>query len=174
MQAFFNSQFSYCPLVWMFHSRQINTTINNLQFRALRMIYQDETSSFDELLKKDVSVTIHHRNLQFLVTEMFKVTKGMAPLFMEQIFSSNSNINTEHTSANTRSKSTFYNTANPKKVNSGIETLRCLGPKIWDMVPSELRNIEALPLFKTKIKNWIPVNCPCRLCKTYIPQLGYF
>ena len=66
MQAFFNSQFSYCPLVWMFYSRQINTKINNLHFRALRMVYRDETSSFEELLKKDGSVTVHHRNLQLL------------------------------------------------------------------------------------------------------------
>ena len=173
MKAFFSSQFSYCPLVWMFHSRGINTTINNLHFRALRMIYQDQTSSFDEILRKDGSVTIHHRNLQILVTEMFKVTKGISPAFMEQVFPRNFTITTECVSANTRPQSAFYNSDNPKKVNSGIETLRCLGPKIWDMVPSKLKNIEMLSLFKTKIKDWIPANCPCRLCKTYIPQLGY-
>ena len=76
MNAFFDSQFSYCPLVWMFHSREINTRINNLHFRALRMVYQDENSSFEELLKRNYSVTIHHRNLQFLAIEMYKVMKG--------------------------------------------------------------------------------------------------
>ena len=54
MQAFFNAQFSYCPLVWMFHSRKINTKINNFHYRALRMIYLDVTSTFEELLKKMV------------------------------------------------------------------------------------------------------------------------
>ena len=173
MHAFFNSQFSYCPLVWMFHNRQINTRINNLHYRALRMVYQDEISSFEELLQKDGSVTIHHRNLQFLATEMYKVAKGMGPAFMEEIFMKNPNAHSEDASANTRFKSFFYNTANPKKVNSGLETLRCFGPKVWDMIPTELRNIDSLPLFKTKIKNWIPPNCPCRLCKRFIPQLGY-
>ena len=51
MQAFFVSQFSYSPLVWMFYNRNINTRINH--FRALCMVYRDETSSFEELLKKD-------------------------------------------------------------------------------------------------------------------------
>ena len=173
MQAFFNSQFSYCPLVWMFHNRQINTRINGLHYRALRMIYQDENSSFEDLLRKNGSVNIHHRNLQFLATEMYKVTKGIGPAFMQEIFTRNPNRNSENISMNTRSASDFYNPANPKNVNSGLETLRCLSPKIWDMIPMNLRNIESLPLFKTKIKDWIPHNCPCRLCKTYIPQLGY-
>ena len=66
MQAFFISQFSYSPLVWMFYNRNINTRINNLHFRALRMVYRDGTSSFEELLKKGGSATVHHRNLQFV------------------------------------------------------------------------------------------------------------
>ena len=59
MEAFFVSQFSYRPLVWMFHSRKLNKKINDLHYRALRMVYRDEISSFDELLAKDDSVTIH-------------------------------------------------------------------------------------------------------------------
>ena len=173
VQAFFNSQFSYCPLVWMFHNRQINTRINNLHYRALRMIYQDENSSFTELLRKGGSVTIHDRNLQFLATELYKVVKGIGPPFMEEIFSRNPNATSQDTSVGSRLKSTFYNFDNPKKVNSGLETLRCLGPKIWDIIPTNLRNIDTLSLFKKKIKDWIPKRCPCRLCKTYIPQIGF-
>ena len=78
MNAFFESQFSYSPLVWMFHSRQVNSKVNSLHYRALRMVYFDETSSFEELLIKDGSVKIHHRNLQVLAIEMFKVIKGMS------------------------------------------------------------------------------------------------
>ena len=53
INAFFYSQFSYCPLVWMFCGRKLNTKINNLHHRVLRAVYRDETSSFDESLKKD-------------------------------------------------------------------------------------------------------------------------
>ena len=51
MKAFFESQFAYCPLVWMFHNRQINYKINDLHYRALRVVYRDETSSFDNGLE---------------------------------------------------------------------------------------------------------------------------
>ena len=173
MNAFFDSQFSYCPLVWMFHSRDINTRINNLHFRALRMVYQDEKSSFEELLKRNYSVTIHHRNLQFLAIEMYKVMKGIGPVFMKEIFTINSNAFTTHPSSSTRSNSLFYNKSNPKKVSSGLETLRHLGPRIWNIIPLEVRESESLSLFKGKIKKWTPVNCPCRLCKAFIPMLGF-
>ena len=142
-------------------------------YRALRMIYKDETSSFKELLRKDSSITIHHRNLQQLVIEMFKVFKGMAPAFMKDVLTKNENIEAENVSSNTRSQVTFYNAHNPKTVNYGLETLRTLGPKLWEMLPTHFKEIQSLPIFKQKIKQWIPNKCPCRLCKSYLPQVGY-
>ena len=83
------------------------------------------------------------------------------------------NPNAQDVTAHTRVKSSFNNTSNPNKVNSGSETLRCLGPKVCAMIPIEGRTIDSLHLFKTKIKKWIPSNCPGRLGKCFIPQLGY-
>ena len=51
INTIFDSLFAYCPLVWMFHNRQLNTKINNLHYRALRIICRNETFTFDELLK---------------------------------------------------------------------------------------------------------------------------
>ena len=42
MKAFITSQFNYCPLIWMFHSRQLNNRINKIQERALRLVYKDD------------------------------------------------------------------------------------------------------------------------------------
>ena len=67
MNSFFNSQFSYCPLIWMFHSRITNNKINRLHEKCMRLIYGDKTSSFEEL-EQDKSVSIHTRNLQMLAT----------------------------------------------------------------------------------------------------------
>ena len=61
MNAFIESQFSYCPLVWMFCSRDMNRKINRIHERALRMVYLDYTSSLDDLLRRDKTVSIHQR-----------------------------------------------------------------------------------------------------------------
>ena len=66
MNAFFESQFSCYPLSWMFHSRTLNNKINRLHERCLRIIYNDNTSSFTDLLEIDNSVSVHHRNIQVL------------------------------------------------------------------------------------------------------------
>ena len=138
----------------------------------LRFVYQDENSSFEELLQKDGSVTIHHHNLQFLPIEMYKVFRGLAPSFISDTFRINGNANAENVSARTRLHTYFYNPSNPKTVNNGLETLRSIGPKIGAMIPNEIKNTQSLPLFKAKIKEWVPHECPCRLCKSFIPQLG--
>ena len=77
------SEFSYCRLVWMFHSRKLNSRVNKLHERALRIGYQDYASSFIELLEKDNSTTIHNRNFQSQATELFNVKNGLLPPFME-------------------------------------------------------------------------------------------
>ena len=80
MNSFIESQFSYCPLVWMFNSsRKLNDRINRIHERGLRLVYDDYTSSFKELLDKDESVTVHHRNIQLVAIEMFKVKNGLCP-----------------------------------------------------------------------------------------------
>ena len=82
MNVFFKSQFSYCPLVWMCHSRANNSKINRLDERCLRIIYLDKQSSFEALLEKDGSVSIHNRNIQILATETFKIKNDLSPEIM--------------------------------------------------------------------------------------------
>ena len=67
------SQFNYCPLVCMCHSRGLNNKINNIHKRALRIVYQDKKLNLQDLLQKDKSVSIHLKNLQYLATEIYKV-----------------------------------------------------------------------------------------------------
>ena len=66
VNAFFYSQCNYCQLVWMCHNRTNNNKINRLNERCLRLIYNDKKSSFKDVLEKDRSVSIHHRNLRTL------------------------------------------------------------------------------------------------------------
>ena len=55
----------------------------------------------------------------------------------------------------------------------GIESIRILGPKIWDLLPEDIKLAANLNSFKEKIKKWKVTQCPCRLCKDYIHRVGY-
>ena len=70
----------------MCHSGAINNKINNLHYRALRTVYNDDISSFEHLLQKDGSVTIHNQNVRSLAVEMFKLVNDLTPPFMTNIF----------------------------------------------------------------------------------------
>ena len=55
----------------------------------------------------------------------------------------------------------------------GSESVSFLGPKIWELVPPEIRQIDAFSGFKKAIKKWKPTNFSCKICKTYIPNVGF-
>ena len=166
MNAFIHSQFSYCPLIWMCHSRTIHSLINNIHERALRIVYKDDDSSFEELLEKSGSVSIHHRNLQSLAIEIYKALNNLSSPLMSDLFK------LKKTTYNLRNTNALSST-NTKTTNYGINSISFLAPKIWDLVPDEIKISKSLNIFKQKIKIWKPLNCPCILCQVYVPNLGY-
>ena len=86
MNAFFNAQFNYCPLIWMLDSSQNNNKIKHLHERCLRLIHNDKLSSCEEFLEKDGSVSIHHKNILSLAIEMFQIKRGHSPEIVCDIF----------------------------------------------------------------------------------------
>ena len=55
----------------------------------------------------------------------------------------------------------------------GIETIAYLGNKLWQLLPQEIKQSNTLPIFKKQIRCWNGNKCNCRLCKTYIPKVGF-
>ena len=145
MKSFVKSQFGYCPLIWMFHSRCLNCKINSIYGRALRITYQDHISAFQELLDKDNFVLIRHRNLQVLAIEMFKIHRGLSSHILREIFVPKINL------CNLRRNNTFER-RQFHSVYHGTESLSFLGPKIWALVPLERKQLKILEVFKLKIK----------------------
>ena len=113
-------------------------------------------STFEKLLEKDNSVTIHVKNLRILATELYKTKENLAAPIMHEIFEQ------RNIQYNLRSQTDFQ-LGSVKTVNCGLRTLRCLGPKIWNIVSFEIKISETLAKFKIKIKSWKPTHCPCNL-----------
>ena len=163
MKAFISSYFGYCPLVWMFHSRKLNHRINNIQERALRLVFKDHTSSYQTLLEKDNSVPVHIRNIQVLATELYNVANGISSEIMKEVLPLKESLKypSQHILQSPNTRTTTY----------GLNSLTHLGPKIWAILPDDLKKVSSLKVFSQRIKLWNPSNCPCKLCMPNIAGL---
>ena len=127
------------------------------------MVYGDYASSFEELLRRDGSVTIHHRNIQLVAILMFQVKKGQCPEIMRDLFQLKEGPGGELRFLIPKVNSEYM----------GKLSLRYFGPVVWEtMLPNAYKEIDKLEKFKEDIKKWVPI-CLCRLCKTYVQGLGF-
>ena len=70
-------------------------------------------------------------------------------------------------------RKTVFQKRNVRTERYGIESLTYLGPKIWELVPNDIKSSESLEVFKSKIKSWKTTECPYKICKQFVPNLGY-
>ena len=99
---------------------------------------------------------------------MYKAKNDLCPKPVQDLFKRNEN--PKHF-RNERDKDWFL--PETRTVNYGLESIRYRGPKTWSLVPNEIKSLDTLESFKEKIKSWKPEGCTCRLCKTYIKDLGF-
>ena len=148
-KAFVESQFKYCPLTWILHSLKTNYKINRLQDRPLRLIYNDHISSFEELLSKDGTFTIHEQNIQNLAIEMFKALNDLSTPDFSELFPLNESLYGLRSNGSQKHCIPNINSVRFCKVS-----IRYFGPVTWNSLPAEIRNANTLSSFKNKIRKW--------------------
>ena len=152
MKTFVESQFGYFLLILMVHSRKVNSKINHLQKRSLRIVYNDYINSFEDLLKKDNSFEIRHKNIQSLAIELFKVEKGIAHPILYDIFPLRSidyNLGSQ----------TGFSVSSVNTTHFGSNSLGYFASKVWNMVPLELKDLTDVEIFKSEIRKWESRKC---------------
>ena len=161
-KAFVQSQFKYCPIVWMFLGRRTNSKINKLDERALRIVYDDEVSTFDQLLAMDKCFCIYHQNIQRILIEIYNALhdsgNSLKELFIRRTSTKNMRSEPELVIPLVNS------------VLKGKNSLRYFGSVIWNSLPIETRKDHSILSFVTKTKQGKPINCLSmynsqRLCK---------
>ena len=147
------SQLNYCPLVWMFCPRSSSNLINKVQERVFRITYNDHLTDFKSLLSSHNEITIHQRNLQVLMTEIYKILNHIAPSIMLSLFEILKNTH------NTRYFQVLSNKSR-RTINYGLETICYRAPFLWANLPPEYKLANSLNIFKRKIKTWKGESCP--------------
>ena len=123
--------------------------------------------SFDELLKLDKSVSVHYRNLEYLLTEIYEAQMGLSLSIRNDILTLNQN--------------SFYNlrfgikvtNRNTRKAKFGFEIISTIGAVLWEDLSKSIQKSDSLNNFKHKIKQWTPDKCPCSIFRYFIMKLGY-
>ena len=129
-------------------------------------MYNDTITSFEELLVKDKTFTIHYQNIPSLAIEMYKAVNNLPRGNLSEFFVRNNH------NYNLRSRSELT-VPSINTVFKGQNSISYFGSVIWNSIPAEYRGINSFHVFKSEIKAWRPTNCPCRLCKNYKENLGF-
>ena len=101
------------------------------------------------------------------ICKFFKAKNDLSTGIMKEVFE------LKEPSYSLRSKGLCFVCGNVKTTHYGTESIKYLTPKIWDFVPDQIKHCGSLIKFKHFIKSWSPSDCPYRLCKTYIAQVGF-
>ena len=140
--------------------------INKIHERTLRLILNDHTSNTDTLSQNNNDTCNHHRNIQTLMAEIYKIKNNLNPPVMDFIFERRNN---------TYNLRNFQEFAMKRKrtVKMGLETLKYRSPQLWSILPENLKQINSPVQLKESIRKWDCIDCPCRLCKLYLPNIGF-
>ena len=155
--SYIMSNFSYCPLIWMFRGKISNTLINKTHKRALTVLHKRFDLDFEELLNLESYDKVHTINLRFLLTEVFKSLIKLNPELMWQLFEIKEN--------NYVLRNGLQLKALEVKTNRyGVNSLIFQGTSLWNTVKSEIKDSPSLEVFIKKIKSWDSIKCNCTIC----------
>ena len=146
VNSFILSNFSYCPLVWHFSNKTSSNKIESIQKRAHKFLNSDLNNS------SKLHSTMEIKRFRTLAIEIYKTLNGLNPTYMRDIF----NIPMNRTSK----RLTNLESKRFKSVKFGRNSLRILGPILWNSLPANVKNLSSLNHFKRFIQNWGTSNCP--------------
>ena len=154
INSFAYCSFNYRPPVWHFCSCESSQKIEKIQKCFLRLVLGDYESDYGNLIKKNGTTTMEIKRLRTLATEIFKTINNINPSYMKNIF-------TPKTNAKIRTHDIrHHNTA-----TYGDKSLKALGLKIWNKLPTNIKTSTSITKFKEYIRTWFGPSCKCNACR---------
>ena len=130
----------------MFCGRKIHARINLVHERVLKIVYRNTSLCFDQLLQINKPYNIHHKNIQTLAMELYKVKNNLSNQMMQEFIEKRQNLD-----YNLRLQTTFV-LHGVSTIYIGLHLLRYFSSKIWNVSHDEIKNSLSLDKFKIKIR----------------------
>ena len=164
--ALINSQVSNYPLVWMFCSRQTNNMINKVHERGMRIVLNYHIRDFETMLQNIDNITSRHRNIQTVMTELLKIKYDLASPIADFM------LNRRTICYNFRNLQEFQ-TERKRTLFYFLETISYRIPQLWTHLLEEFKQRNTMSFFKNNVRQLICNECLCRLCRVFVPNLGF-
>ncbi len=159
-QTYISCHFNFCPLVWHFCSASDTQKLERIQYRALRFVYDDYESDYQDLLSRAGLPSLELSRQRQFCTQVFKCIHKLAPKYMCDLFQLQ-----DKSLHNTRLAKALvqyhYNS-----VNNGLNTFTAYSTQLWNKLPSNIKNTADLDHFKAMIDLWHGLKCKCNFCKS--------
>ena len=155
--TFILSNFNYCPVVWHFCTKKSTRKMEKIQERALRFLFNDKFSTYQCLLQKCESTTLHMRRIKTIALEVYKSLNDLNPSFMKEMFKTK-NVDYDLRNSHILTQPEF------RKINYGRNSFKYFGSHIWNSLPNEIKDCTTVDNFKELIKAWDGPNCQCAMC----------
>ena len=152
------SQFAYCPLIWMFCSKTDMQRVEKVQYKSLQVVYNNYMATYDELLALDNKLKIHQRHLQFLAIEIYKSKNKLNPSFMWKTYK-------EKNIPYSLRRGIFLSIPNANTQKYGINSLNFRGSVLWKNLPIKLKKCKFQQKFKLLLKQSGNLPCTFPACK---------
>ena len=155
-KSFISSTFNYCPVVWIFCGKGNSNKLEKNNERAIRIVFDDRDSSYEELLKKAKLLPLSMLRLKYMIIEVYKCIRRQNPEYLNDSFKI------------MNSKYEFRDTSkaiqpNFNSMTFGYRSFAYYGAKLWNHLPTTLKLIEDIQIFKLEIHKWLLESDPKEL-----------
>ena len=156
--TFILSNFNYCPLAWHFCSESNSKKLEKIQERALRFVYDDFKSTYEELLNRANIPCLHIKRIRTMAVETFRILNDMSPPVLSDLVRirdcSSYNFRYQNVLQVPQVRTTKY----------GKKSFRFAAAVLWNSFPDNFRQVSSFNQFKALISNWSGKDCKCNLC----------
>ena len=139
---------NYCSNVWHFRGARNSEKLELLNKQALRLILEDFSSTYTDLLKKMNTVSLSDKRIQTMLVMVYKCLSGLAPAYIRSFFHERDSV------YNLRGARKLY-VPRSRTTTFGLHSCKHLATTAWNKLPDHVRTAETVTAFRSKIKNFI-------------------